>query len=117
MWRTDPVAYFTMVWQLRIISPAFDERIGRMTMVANERNPADAGHASRSALWHARAGATQGGRSATSRIMQTLKSKSVLSILVLLISVHCEAQSNVYSLAIYSGGNSWADLCSLTFPF
>ena len=46
-----------------------------------------------------------------------MKAKSTLSVFVLLTSLCCEAQSNVYSLAIYSAGNSWADLCSLTLPF
>src|SRR6185369_3214848 len=28
-----------------------------------------------------------------------------------------QGQSNVYSLAIYATGNSWADICSLNLPF
>jgi len=28
-----------------------------------------------------------------------------------------QGQSNIYSLAVYATGNSWADLCSLTLPF
>jgi hypothetical protein len=51
------------------------------------------------------------------RTVQTLKTKSVLSTLVLMFSLYCEAQSNVYSLAIYSGGTSYRQLCSFSFPF
>lgn len=32
-------------------------------------------------------------------------------------SLCCSAQSNVYSLAVYSAGTSYSDLCSLTLPF
>jgi hypothetical protein len=48
--------------------------------------------------------------------MQALKTKSILSALVLLISLCCEAQ-NVYSLSVYAGGTSSRDLCSFAFPF
>jgi hypothetical protein len=64
------------------------------------------------------AAVAEGGCSAIfPRIMQALKSRSVLTLLVGLVSLSCGAQSNVYSLAVYSGGTSYADLCSLAFPF
>ncbi len=41
----------------------------------------------------------------------------ILSAAVVAACVCAQGQSNVYSLAIYSAGNSWADLCSLSIPF
>jgi len=41
----------------------------------------------------------------------------ILSAAVVAACACARGQSNVYSLAIYSAGNSWADLCSLSVPF
>lgn len=49
--------------------------------------------------------------------MQTHGKMVVLSMVVVVISVWCVAQSNVYSLAVYSAGNYFADMCSFDFPF
>jgi hypothetical protein len=38
-------------------------------------------------------------------------------MLALWVSVHCQGQSNVYSLAIYAGGESYQEICSLDLPF
>ena len=43
--------------------------------------------------------------------------KAVQSAAVLALCASVHGQSNVYSLSIYSGGQSSAGLCSLTFPF
>jgi hypothetical protein len=42
---------------------------------------------------------------------------SGILIAALIAVTGVQGQSNVYSLAIYATGNSWADLCSLTLPF
>src|ERR1051326_1336690 len=49
--------------------------------------------------------------------MRSCKIKAVLLMLALLAPLFCEAQSNVYSIGIYSAGTSYADICSLTLPF
>lgn len=38
-------------------------------------------------------------------------------LLALAAKQHCLAQSNVYSLSVYSGGTSYTGLCSFAFPF
>jgi len=38
-------------------------------------------------------------------------------LLALAATQHCLAQSNVYSLSVYSGGTSYTELCSYAFPF
>jgi hypothetical protein len=43
--------------------------------------------------------------------------RGILCAAVLGFAASLQGQSNVYSLAIYSAGNSYADLCSLSFPF
>lgn len=47
--------------------------------------------------------------------MEILKNKCALSILLLLMSLHCEGQ--VYSVGVYSGGTSYYTLCSIDFSF
>jgi hypothetical protein len=49
--------------------------------------------------------------------MQPLNKKPIVAMLALLLSWRCHAQSNVYSVAIYSGGTSYRELCSLSLPF
>lgn len=49
--------------------------------------------------------------------MQGLKNKFVFLTLLLLTSLCCKAQSNVYSLSVYAGGTSYRELCSFDFPF
>jgi hypothetical protein len=41
----------------------------------------------------------------------------ILSAAVVAACTCVQGQSNVYSLAIYATGNSWADICSLSLPF
>lgn len=41
----------------------------------------------------------------------------ILSAAVVAACACARGQSNVYSLAVYSAGNSWANLCSLSIPF
>jgi hypothetical protein len=41
----------------------------------------------------------------------------ILSAALVVACISVQGQSNVYSLAIYSAGHSWADLCSLSLPF
>jgi hypothetical protein len=43
--------------------------------------------------------------------------KTVLLLLVLLVSPCSEAPSKVYSVAVYAGGTSYLELCSFPFPF
>jgi hypothetical protein len=49
--------------------------------------------------------------------MRSLNKKSVVAILALMLSWRCHTQSNVYSVAIYSGGTSYREICSLSLPF
>ena len=43
--------------------------------------------------------------------------KAIVSGAVVMACTCARGQSNVYSLAIYAGGTSYADFCSLTVPF
>lgn len=43
--------------------------------------------------------------------------KYACSTLMTLVYAHCLAQSNIYSLSIYSGGTSYTELCSSALPF
>lgn len=49
--------------------------------------------------------------------MRLLSKFLIPATLAHLASAHCQAQSNVYSLAIYVGGESFQEICSLDLPF
>lgn len=46
-----------------------------------------------------------------------VQNKYVWSTWMTLASIHCLAQSNIYSLSVYSGGTSYTELCSYALPF
>jgi hypothetical protein len=49
--------------------------------------------------------------------MKTFVRRIVFAAVVLLMSPSCFAQSNVYSVTIYSAGTSYRDICCIDFPF
>ena len=49
--------------------------------------------------------------------MKKITHIAVLAAVLLMARCRCEAQSNVYSVAIYAGGTSYRELCSFDFPF
>ena len=49
-------------------------------------------------------------------LVSAFGNKYVCSTLIALATMHCLAQSNIYSLSIYSGGTSYTELCSYALP-
>ncbi|MCO5051804.1 MAG: hypothetical protein M9920_05830 [Verrucomicrobiae bacterium] len=43
--------------------------------------------------------------------------KAILSLSLIVGSLCCQAQTNVYSIAIYAGGTSYREICSMMLPF